>query len=287
MKIDFEKLKTDYVQSRNWCFTDWQLLDIKAIYKKYSDIIRAIGWGDEIAPTTGRRHFQGHIQFINKKRMNGVKKIFECNKIALFSCRGSIEHNINYCSKDGKYNKLGIFIQQGIRTDFEDMKKMLDDGATLEELAKKYFSQFIMYGNGLRQYKKLCDQRRSKKFRLLDVELVCGPTNTNKTRNALEKYPNAFKITGTQLKWWDGYNGENELLIDEYNNDVGITSMLNYLDGYQLRLDIKGSFTYAQWTKVIITTNLHPDEIHFQAKPEHKKALFRRITRITNKYETG
>ncbi len=285
MKKFWENEKKSYEQSRNWFFTDYELIDMKMIYNKWKDIIRAIGWGDEIGPKNGKRHYQGHIQFVNKKRYNGVKKVFGSHCIHVETCRGSLKQNEVYCSKDGKYQIVGRFIQQGVRTDLEDIKLMMDNGATMDEIAIKYHSQFVQYGNGLRQYKKLCDQRRSKAFRKLEVELVCGPTNTNKTRNALEKYPDAFKITGTQLKWWDGYAGEDKLLIDEYNNDVGITSMLNYLDGYQLRLDIKGSFTYAMWTKVIITTNLHPDEIHSQAKPEHLKALFRRITKITNKYE--
>jgi len=37
---------------------------------------------------------------------------------------------------------------------------------------------------------------------------------------------------------------------------------------------------YARWTKVIITTNIHPDEWYsryFHADPAHKAALDRRI----------
>jgi hypothetical protein len=88
-----------------------------------------------------------------------------------------------------------------------------------------------------------------------------------------------FKISGDALQWWDGYDGEKSILIDEYDNQIPITRLLNLLDGYHLRLPVKGGFTYAAWTKVIITTNLNPLELHPNAKQQHRAALHRRINR--------
>ncbi len=271
-------------QSRNYAFTDFKLLDFTKIYRENIHIIRGIGWGLETAPTTGKQHFQGHIQFFNKRRLGGVKNILGCKSIHLESCRGSVEQNRKYCAKDNKYTKVGKFISQGHRTDLEDIKKNLDEGKTLDDIAQNHFSDFIRYKSGLQAYKKMCDKRNTKGFRKINVEFVCGPTGTNKTRSAVEKNPNHFKITGKNLKWFDGYEQEKVLIIDEYNNDIGITELLNILDGYQLRLEIKGSFTYANWTKVIITTNLRWNEVHSHAKPEHQRALNRRITTISDLY---
>ncbi len=280
------KNKQTQQQSRTWCFTDFELLDFNKIYVENKDIIRAIGIGSEKCPKTNRRHFQGHIQFINKKRMGGVKSIFGTKKVHLEMCRGTIAQNIAYCTKDGTYSLYGNFIGQGHRTDLESIKHKLDTGSTMKNIADDHFGDYIRYHHGLQAYKKMVDKERTTKFREIDVTLVCGPTNTNKTRNAVEKNENAFKITGKNLKWWDGYEQEETLIIDEYNNDIGITELLNILDGYQLRLEIKGSFTYANWNKVIITTNLTPDEVHAKAKDEHRNAMFRRITRVKNIYAT-
>ncbi len=274
------------IQSRNWCFTDFEELDYNSIYNEYKDIIRYIGWGEEICPKTKKTHYQGWVQFVNKKRMNGVKKVFGTHKLHIESCKGNEIQNTNYCAKDKKYKFIGKYIVQGQRTNMEEIKKDLDNGATIKNIADSHFSDYIRYHSGFEKYKKLCDKERTRKFRKLNIELVCGPTGTNKTRKAVENNENAFKIEGLNLKWFDGYNMEKTLIIDEYNNDVPITKMLNLLDGYQLRLEIKGSFTYANWTKVIITTNLRPSEIHAQAKQEHVNALYRRINKITNLYET-
>ena len=59
-------------QSRNWCFTDFELLNFEQIYEENKDLIRYICVGNEICPKTKKKHKQGWIQFINKKRMNGV-----------------------------------------------------------------------------------------------------------------------------------------------------------------------------------------------------------------------
>ncbi len=276
--------KPKFTQCRNWCFTDFEMLDWQLIFDQYKDIIRAIGIGEETCPRTKKSHIQGHIQFVNKKTMGGVKRILNSKKIHLECCRGTIEQNIKYCSKEGKYKKFGLFIEQGQRTDFEDIKRMIDQGSTLMDIKNKYYTQFIRYHQGFIRHILLVAEQNSKKFRKLEVELVCGPTNTGKTRKAVEENPDAYKICGGDLKWFDGYNG-GDLIIDEYSNDVKITKLLNLLDGYQLRLDVKGSFCYANWNKVVITTNLHPHQIHEQANPNHRDALFRRITKITNLYE--
>jgi len=66
-------------------------------------------------------------------------------------------------------------------------------------------------------------------------------------------------------------------VIDEYANQVKITRLLGILDGHLLRLNMKGTFGYANWDLVIITTNL--DVLHSKANPLHQDALERRITR--------
>ena len=279
-----DKKMPTFKQCRNWCFTDFKLLDIKSIYDEYTDIIRYIGWGEELCPKTQKKHYQGFIQFKNKKTMGGVKRIFKCKSLHLEPCRGSELQNLKYCSKDNKYNCFGKWIKQGHRSDLERIQKNIREGKNLDDVMESDFSTYCRYRNGIRDYHESTVRKNSKKFRKLEVEFVHGETETGKTRYAVEKFPEAYVINGFDLKWFDGYNGETELIIDEYNNDINITKLLKLLDGYQCRLPVKGSFNYANWNKVIITSNLTPDELHNQAKPAHKRALMRRIHKI-NKFE--
>lgn len=269
-------------QSRNWCFTDFELLSWKEIYSENQDFIRYICVGKETCPKTKKIHYQGWIQLYNKKRIGGMKKLCASNKLHLEACRGSEYQNDKYCQKENTLLKLGTFIKQGARTDLEQLKKDIDANHSDKRLWDNHFQNMLRYHRSAMKYREVKLKSETHQFRKITTELIQGPTGIGKTRGVYEKECNLYKICGNDLNWWDGYEGEKTLLIDDYNNDVPITKMLNLLDGYQLRLPIKGGFTYANWDRIYITTNLH--ELHCNAKHEHKKALQRRITTVTNHF---
>ncbi len=278
--ITKEKKKTANPQYINWCFTDFKMLNWDEIYEEYSDIIRYLCRGFEIAPTTGRKHYQGWIQFKSKKRMSRIKNICRSKGLSLRPMFGSEYQNEDYCKKDNQFKTWGTFISQGHRTDLEKAIKIIRNGESMTQIEEIVPNLILRYHSGLKELIKINQKKISKKFRKVDVSVHTGKTGTGKTRTAVEENPNAFMINGDQMEWWDGYEGEETIIIDEYNNDVNITKILKVLDGYQLRLPVKGSFTYARWTKVIITTNLTKDELHPNAKREHRNALFRRVDNI-------
>jgi len=146
-----------FKQSRNWCFTIFAkgkkttidyYNEIVDITNKYKDIIRYICAGIEECPKTKKLHIQGWIQFINKKTLGGVKRIIGINHIHLENCRGNEFDNDKYCKKDNNYFNYGKFISQGQRTDLENIKKKLDEGEKLVNIANDYFSDFIRYHKG-------------------------------------------------------------------------------------------------------------------------------------------
>ena len=268
-----------FTQSRNYCFTIFRETDFEkfcANVKKYEDIVRYFCIGYEVCPTTGTPHLQGWIQFFNKKRIGGVKKILGCSA-HIEPCKGDEFSNEKYCKKDGKFICWGKFITQGYRSDLEQIKKDIKKGKSKEEIIDNHFETYCRYRNGINDYFEIQQKKQRSEFRKVHVDVYSGSTGTGKTRRAMEE-PNSYKITGDNLKWFDGYAGEKTLIIDEYDNNVPVSKLLNLLDGYKLRLDIKGSFTYANWEKVIITTNLEKDQFHANAKEKHREALFRRVS---------
>lgn len=288
MKSDLKskngKSKRVRVRSRNWCFTDHATsIDIKtkyaAVYERNKHRIRYIVIGEEKGKKEQRLHYQGFVQFKDPVTMSAIKLYFMNETLHLEKCKGTELQNDKYCKKDGAFvtfGKIKSTRRQGQRTDLEEVKHKMDQGATIQTVAREHFALYVKFHAGFSKYHAMVTQDRTRAFRKVDVMLIQGPTGTGKTRQAVTMYPNAYMIHGMDMKWWNGYNGETELIIDEYNNDVPITTLLSLLDGYQKRLDVKGSHTYANWNKVIITTNLH--KLHKQASPEHQRALARRIT---------
>ncbi len=271
------KMPKKIQRARNWVFTDFELLDYKVIFSACNDIIKFIGWGEEICPKTQKKHNQGWIQMRSQKTMFGMKKLFGTKKLHLEPMRGSPEDSQKYCMKDGKFHFLGTFTSQGVRSSMEEMKVMVDNGATQYDIATENITQFIQYGKRWDAYRSLLMEEKSRAVRNVEVILHYGPTGTGKTHTALNSEEDVYLIHGDSLEWWNHYKGQKTICIDEYANDLKITRLLNLLDKYQCRLPTKGGFTYALWTKVYITTNL--THLHEQARPEHRAALDRRINK--------
>ena len=210
-----------FTQSKNWCFTDFELLDWDKIYTE-SDDIRYICWGTEVCPSTKKKHYQGWIQVKHKKRIGGIKKLCRSIKLHIESCRGTVGDNEQYCQKDNLYHKKGDFITQGKRTDLDELKKILDNGGTLKDIADENFQTFVQYNRGIEKYKKIIDKISRRQFRKLEVIHIHGETDCGKTTAAMAYDENAYLIHGHQLQWWDEYDGEETIVIDEYDNDIGL-----------------------------------------------------------------
>ncbi len=259
--------------SKNYCFTSFTGIDPEEIYIQNVDILNYMAWGNEICPETGRAHKQGWLQLKKRTRHSTVCTLMG-GKTALYECRGTEAQNEKYCRKDSDFKSLGEFTTQGQRTDLTRIAGEILSGAkNLRQVAEDYPGDYIRYHRGFEKMRQMHIKEQTEEFRQLDVKVYFGETGTGKTRAA--KLENGFMIHGDDMQWWDGYAQEETLIIDEYNNQIPITKLLGLLDGYQLRLPIKGGFTYANWTKVILTTNL--SELHPNAKDVHINALQRRI----------
>ena len=107
----------------------------------------------------GTEHYQGFIQFKSSKVLRTVKRVSFLTRSHLEPRRGTSLEASNYCQKtdtriDGPY-VYGELVSQGQRTDLTSMKKLIDEGATLEEVADESFSNFLRYSKGIREYMRL------------------------------------------------------------------------------------------------------------------------------------
>lgn len=262
--------------SRHYCITFFEKPHIQI-----NDRIRYAIYGVEECPTTGRVHWQSYIELYKPAKIGGIKKMYLDRGAHIEERRGTREQARAYCMKEGRYTEYGTWIKgQGHRTDLETITQQLKEGMKLTDVMLDQPQLYCRYRNGLKDIAATVTKANTSEFRQLEVVLMTGPTGCGKTRAAMEEAE--YRIQGSQLQWWQDYDGEKVICIDEYDNDVKITEMLNLLDGYQLRLNVKGGHTYANWNKVFITTNLKPEQIHANAKPAHRDALFRRITKINN-----
>ena len=53
--------------------------------------------------------------------------------------------------------------------------------------------------------------------------------------------------------WWDGYDGEKKIIIDEFRGQMTWSDILGLLDRYEYRAPVKGGFVQIQADKFVIT----------------------------------
>lgn len=131
---------------------------------------------------------------------------------------------------------------------------------------------------------------------LPSVEYIWGPTSTGKTRSVYDRH-DPSEIYSVRFKndghiWFDGYEGEKIILIDEFHGQCKSADLLQILRPYQLRVEIKGAVVWPVFDLVYITSNIPPEELYLpkvdRFGQEHggvpesvRKAILARITKIT------
>lgn len=91
-----------------------------------------------------------------------------------------------------------------------------------------------------------------------EIEIFWGPSGSGKTRRAVEENPGAYILTKPRDKsslWWNGYNGQSTVIIDEFYGWIQYDFLLRLLDRYPLRVEIKGGAVNMAATKFVITSN--------------------------------
>lgn len=109
------------------------------------------------------------------------------------------------------------------------------------------------------------------------VTVFWGPTGVGKSRRAwelggLDSFPK-----DPRTKFWDGYRGQDSVIIDEFRGGIDISHILRWFDRYPVIVEIKGSSTVLKASKIFITSNLDPRNWYPELDDCTKAALLRRL----------
>lgn len=242
-------------------FTSW---DDDEPIKHDKTAIRYITWGREKCPKTNRRHYQGFVIFNRTHRIPSAKRLLGTRDGTHFeSIRGTRDEARQYCHKDGDIYEWGKF-----------------DGFTKEQLfkepidflKKEYPEFYCRYHRGL---EKLAFGDKGKEWRDITVTVLWGDEGVGKSRKARDC--ESWYVCEEPYKWFDGYQGEKRLILDDYEwGGINFSRLKRLLDGYQMMLETKGGHTWAKWEEVYITTNEDAREW------TSYKGMKRRLTHIVN-----
>nr|DAE85089.1 MAG TPA: Rep protein [Cressdnaviricota sp.] len=283
-------------QHKNWCFTinstEWikaeNMMPIMMEVSK-DERVKFLIFQLEKAKT---EHIQGYLQVNGGKNgcmMSKIKEILRCPWVHLEVAKGTKKQNIEYCSKTKtKISETFIFgdtTSQGQRTDLESAANMIKEGKSMEEVALESPTIYCKYSKGLEKLKFILDKKKINEDirREVTCEIYYGKGRTGKTYKATEDNKKSCYICDKKNNnnlWFDGYDNEQCLIIEEFSGDIPIDRLFRLLDGTKQVIEIKGNSTLANWTKVIITSNIWPGAWYPNLKQELKDSLIGRLNKL-------
>lgn len=268
---------------RSWCFTmyEWDREHMLNLTGH-----RHIRFQEEICPSTGKHHLQGCVIFNNQRYMNGVKKWIGSTKVHLEPMKGTYKDAYEYCSKSESRFEGGIQHEsgqmpdgQGSRNDLKSLVERMKNGdLTLEQLMFDYPDVYCRYRNGLKDiWNKLKGVPRNFKS---NVSVYYGESGSGKSLKAFKNSGSYVLRCSKTGVWWDGYNNEDTVIIDDFYGWIPFNMLLNLLDRYPMKVDIKGGAVEFNSKNIIITSNKSPLDWYPNISDEHKYALIRRIDNL-------
>ncbi len=279
-----------------YSFTRYGYTD-KDRYRILTKVGDRIIFQQERCPSSGRLHLQGYVEFDREVGWDDAKVLLggECHLKDSYKDKAT---NVIYCSKrDGRLRGTKVEYRgldpanfprtsggQGRRTDLETIRKKLDGGATLREIARNHFSSFVRYRQSFQAYITLMSSERNWKT---EVFIYWGEPGCGKSYKARKENPGLFTMPqqSGDRTWFDGYQGQDVVLWNEFHGGVcPWTLLLDLCDEGPFKVQIKNFFVEWLPKKIIFTSNTEwIDWYKFDENPKMKPFAFeRRITKITH-----
>nr|QXP07797.1 MAG: replication associated protein [Arizlama virus] len=255
-------------RARAWCFTLNNYTKDQVVLARNVDC-QYIVFGKEKG-ANGTPHLQGFVYFKNARTMSAVKKLLPGNPH--LEAAKDIPAAIEYCKKDGDVVERGTAPVapkvrgqrggDGEKKRWEDIYKHCVNNE-FEKIDAK--TRIVQCRNLDYVYTRASLRLTNDSSTDCQMQWYWGPSGTGKSRAAREQYPNAYlKMTN---KWWDGYDGEQVVLIEDF--DVKHEMLCHFLkiwgDRYSFNCERKSGALKIRPKLIIVTSNWHPEGIWSQS----------------------
>lgn len=230
--------------------------------------MRGIVFQLERGGNSGYYHYQIYMEYSLHQRFSRVKADFG-QTAHVEIAKGTRKQCFLYCTKEdtsvaGPWTAgidLSLGGGQGSRSDLAEAKETLDRGVSMAQFAMDHFGTFIRYPRAVLRYRELLQPQRTWKPHVL---IFYGPTGSGKSRDAFERatengsyYSKPRPTSGGN--WWDGYEGEHTVVIDDFRSRFwSYDELLQLFDRYPMSTPFKGGYVRQQAREFIITTTEHP-----------------------------
>jgi len=234
--------------------------------------------GQQETGANGYHHWQLICRTSKVSRCTAVKALF-CQQAHVELSRSAAANS--YVWKDdtrvpGTQFELGILKAPGNQVDWDAVKQ----AAIAGDYASVPASILVRHISSIKSIHAQFARPTMRPFAFCRV--YTGPTGTGKTHRAwseAEEFGPVYWKSST-TKWWDGYHGQENVVLDEYDGQIGMVHLLRWLDKFPCLVEIKGGSTPLKAIRFWITSNLPVAQWYVDGKTTdpQRAALARRVT---------
>jgi len=258
-----------------WCFTQNNI-------QEYFTNLDSIEFCQYQVESVTRVHIQGIVRLTKRCRLTFMKKLLPS---AHWEVCKNWSRSLQYTSKI-ESRIFGPY-QIGALTDQIQKNPKQNPSEVVDAIKKRRTEEVVgMYPNLWRSVRSIecCRQVFSSPRKHATKGIVfSGKSGTGKSKIAglISAFVGDTAWLSTNLKWFDGYSGEDLVVFDEFRviNDVSL--LLRILDRYPLRVEVKGGFVQWKPHMCIFTTNLNRVQLYGMLDELTVAALDRRLTWYT------
>lgn len=213
----------------------------------------------------GTPHLQGYIRFARPYRFATVKDRY-LSGCHVSVARGSARQNREYCSKSGDFEEFGELTDTSSERASRDELAVAfgtdarDGRRGIVRFAEEHPGTYAFSGHTLlRNFWSLQEPQPRPSC---SCKWYYGRPGVGKSRRAHEELPGAY-IKEPRTKWWNGYLGELEVIIDDFGpGGIDMNHLLRWFDKYKCYVENKGGMLPLCAVTFIVTSNFHPVDVY-------------------------
>nr|WAE42641.1 MAG: replication associated protein [Cressdnaviricota sp.] len=260
---------------RGFCFTinnptEWDLGEIKKLAELPNCLY--LIYGNEKGEC-GTPHYQGFVRFRSSVTFSRIRS--SLTRAHVERQKGTSEQASDYCKKEEdfvEFGKLPEPTNADSKSRWRNVLRLAKEGK-MDELEETEPYIFLMNKNKLLSHRVLPNVSI---LPVLEHEWWYGESRTGKSKKLWEDYP--IHYAKSLNKWWDGYDSQEVVAIEEMNPDSG-KFLANFLkiwaDRYPFAPEIKGGKLHLIRPKKIIVLSNYTIEECFERRLDYDPIKYR------------
>jgi len=254
-------------KSRGWVVTcnnyterNIEEFNILALSAQYSICGKEVG-------EQGTPHLQGYLYFKSPRSWKSISTSLP--RCYVERAKGNPAQNREYCSKSDDFIETGKIPQQGRRVDLEEKCEEVKNGKSVDEIALEDPVAFHQYGRTLERIETI-RLRQQWRTEMTKGVWYWGPPGVGKTHHVMADYhPDTHYIKNLNDEWWDGYKGQQVVVLNEFRGQIPFSELLDLVDKWPKTVKQRCREPVPFLAKlVLISCVKHPKDVYVRQEGE-------------------